>query len=546
MGEERGSQHRPRAAPTGRDRNDETSRTGALLRLLGRNPKQQAAMLDRILSACPEHFYVLDHRGRYIYVSQTCADALGLGREQIVGKTWQDLGFPKETAETLQSQLQQLFATGQTASGEVSLPTKAGPKRYEYTLAPLLGIDHDVQAAVASLRDITERKRAEEERERLLVQLREANQQLVEAGLREKRFSEQAGLRAAELDATITSIADGVVIFDANGEIVRMNPAAQEMLGYSSEERELPLAERLELLGVQNVEGKPVSPQDTPVSRALDGQKVKGVIVLIRSRDGRTLWVSNSAAPILTDGKLIGAVAIFTDVTRLRELQEQREDLLRAVSHDLRSPLTAIQAQAQLLQRMVQQTRIDGRMRRSTEAVVLNAKRMNSMIQDLVDSARLESGQLRLELAPLELRTFVLNVKEMMAAVANVGRVRVEISDGLPTVMADANRLERILTNLLSNALKYSPPDTEVLVHAEQKGGEVVLSVRDHGPGIPPEDLPHLFHRFYRARGARKTEGVGLGLCITRRLVEAHRGRIWVESRVGKGSTFYVALPKGR
>jgi len=168
---------------------------------------------------------------------------------------------------------------------------------------------------------------------------------------------------------------------------------------------------------------------------------------------------------------------------------------------------------------------------------------MNAMILDLVDSARLEANQLRMEPASVDLRSFVLDLQGRLAGALAMDRVRVQIPEGLPQVSADPNRLERILTNLLSNALKYSEPETEVFVGAERQDGMVRVWVSDSGVGIAEEDIPQLFQRFYRAKSGRKAEGLGLGLYITRMLVEAHGGKIWVESDLGKGSTFSFTLP---
>lgn len=231
-----------------------------------------------------------------------------------------------------------------------------------------------------------------------------------------------------------------------------------------------------------------------------------------------------------------------------RAAEQQRllvelEDLLRTVGHDLRSPLTAIQGQAQLLERSLAAGQTGGTAVRSAEAIVANAGRMNVMIQDLVDAARMESGQLKLEKQPVRLEAKISDLLATSSDVLDVARVRTRISPELTPVAADPARLDRILTNLLGNALKYSEPGTEVVIGAEGADGQVRVWVADQGKGIPPEELPHLFDRYYRARGARRTEGLGLGLYITRMLTEAHGGRIWVESEVGRGSTFSFTLP---
>ncbi len=348
---------------------------------------------------------------------------------------------------------------------------------------------------------------------------------------------------AAQLDSTITSIADAVMIYDQRGEIIRMNPIAERMLGFSERERHLPLPTRLATVRAETEERKPFPPEDSPPARALRGETVQGVVMVLH-RGETTVWTSASAGPIRDPaGNLQGAVITLVDITARHELEEQRDDLVRAISHDLRSPLTAVYGQAQLLLQLLQSTGADERLQRSAHAIVTSAHRMNAMILDLVESTRLESGQLRLEKHPTDLLTFLSDLLQRSAQVMAVHRIRLDIPPDLPQVDADPNRLERILTNLLSNALKYSDPETEVLVQAQQTDKWVTISVVDRGVGISSHDLPHLFERFYRAKGARKTEGLGMGLYISRMLVEAHGGRIWAESTPGRGSRFTFTLP---
>lgn len=351
---------------------------------------------------------------------------------------------------------------------------------------------------------------------------------------------------AAELDATISSIADGVVIYGPKGEITRMNPAAERMLGYSPAERALPVAERLRLLCIETPEGQPFPAEELPIYRALRGETVRGVVAVVHSVDGRTLCVSASAAPIRgADGSLLGAVLTLTDITAMRQLQEQWAKHILGISHGLRTPLTVVQGQAQLLLQGLKKAGLDSQMRRSAEAIVAAGQRMGVMLRDLVDLMYMEAGQpLKLNRTSLELRSFVLDLKERLAGLLETGRIRVEASEALPRVLADPDRLERILVNLLSNALRYSEASAEVTVSLARRGGEVVTSVSDRGPGIPPEEISLLFQPYSRMGLARRPrERLGLGLYIAKGLVEAHGGRIWVESEVGKGSTFSFTLP---
>ncbi len=228
-------------------------------------------------------------------------------------------------------------------------------------------------------------------------------------------------------------------------------------------------------------------------------------------------------------------------INRMAEEVRVRDQEACTISHDLRAPLTIIHGHAQLIQRAADRPDL---VLRSAEAIISGTRSMNVMIQDLVDAARLESGQLLLQRSPWDLRLFVLDLMERLTGIMEVDRIRVEAREGLPLVMVDGNRLERVLMNLLANALKYSDPGSRVTVTVTEDDGEVVTSVIDQGVGIAPEDLPQLFQRFRRTRRTREDrEGLGLGLFISRGLVEAHGGRIWAESEPGKGSTFSFALP---
>ncbi|MCL5961128.1 MAG: PAS domain S-box protein [Chloroflexi bacterium] len=462
--------------------------------------------ISNILESITDAFMAVDREWRFTYVNKEAERLMRRRREELIGKNmWSE--FPELANSIFFEECQRAILEQTTAAFE--------------GLYPQLNLWIEVRAYPARdglsiyFRDITERKRAETERERLL----------------------------AELDATITSIADALVIYSPTEEIVRMNPAADRLLGYTPAERKLSLAERIARLRIETSAGKPFPLEEIPGRRALHGEQVHGVVMVIHRND-RVIWVSNSAAPIRTpDGELLGAVSTFTDITALHELEQQREDFIHTVSHDLRAPLTIIQGQAQLLQRTLKKEGKTESALRSAEAIVISARRMNAMIQDLVDSARFASGQLRLDIRPLDLKSFVSDLLERARPLLDVGRIKLEIPADLPPVLADPDRLERILINLFSNALKYSPPEIQVTVSAESTEGVVVTSVADRGVGIAPEDMPHIFERFYRAKGGRVAGGLGLGLYITKMLVEAHGGRIWVDSEVGKGSTFYFTLP---
>jgi signal transduction histidine kinase len=182
--------------------------------------------------------------------------------------------------------------------------------------------------------------------------------------------------------------------------------------------------------------------------------------------------------------------------------------------------------------------------RRQQEIVRRAADRMNRMIQDLLDVKRMESGHLTIDLKPEAVDALVNDTLEMLRPIATGSSIIMEarIADELPQVLADSARMQQVLSNLVGNAVKFTPRQGRIIVSAERLEGEVRFAVIDTGPGIPPEQVPHIFGRFWQAKSSDR-RGIGLGLAIAKGIVEAHRGRIWVETQVGLGSTFYFTLP---
>ena len=476
-----------------------------------------------LVEATPDWVWEVDTSGVYAYASPQVRDLLGYEPEEVLGKTPFDLMLPDE-AQRLQAQVAETFADrrpieallneNRHKGGHVVVLETSGVPFFdaEGRLAGYRGID----------RDVTARVHVEQERERLALEVQR---------------------RVAELDATINSIAVGLVVYNARGEVVRINQPAIDMLSLTAEDVHRPVVEGWERLHVQTPDGVAVPAQQNPVALALAGEVVEERTLVVHRADGRGVWLTGGAAPIRGPaGEVQGAILNFVDITPLHELQEQREDILRAVSHDLRNPLASIQGQAQLLERrLAKQGEAAAREREGVTAIINSARRMNIMIQDLVDAARSESGQLRLEREPLDLPAFVSHLLREQATALDTARVEVRAGPPLPRVSADPARLQRIVVNLLSNALKYSAPGTPVTISMVLRDGEVVTSVEDRGSGIQPQDLPHIFERYYRPRTSQG--GVGLGLYITKQLVQAHGGRIWVESVPGEGSTFSFGLP---
>jgi PAS domain S-box-containing protein len=349
----------------------------------------------------------------------------------------------------------------------------------------------------------------------------------------------RAEAERSRLIAILETTSDIVATADAEGNLRYLNRAGRSLLG-------IPEGASLESVRVSDLQPRTVAP--TLHTEALPRAREVGLWrgeSAFRSADHRIIPVSQV---VMAHRDETGAVrylsTIARDITDRKRAEEQREDILRAVSHDLRTPLIAVGGFAALLLRQREQAGADERELTYLKHMAASTKLMDGMIRDLVDSVRLEAGGAASERQPVALGPFLREFLGRYEGALAAERVRTEIPGQLPDVCADAERLERILTNLLTNALKYSAPGSEVTVRAEAREQEVVVSVCDRGPGIPPEELPRVFQRFYRARAGTRKGGIGLGLHITKLLVEAQGGRIWAQSREGEGSTFCFALPR--
>lgn len=392
--------------------------------------------------------------------------------------------------------------------------------------------------------EIEERKRIEEEKGVLFEQLRNANERLAITSLRAQQQATEASRQAAQLRALLESMAEGVTVLDWEGKVLLMNQAAREITGLSGDpdwenDRRMPSH-----IGFLHPDGTPIAARDWIARRVLNGERVVGQELNIVRPGGAQREVVISGSALQDDqGRTLMAILVYRDVTELRQLERAKQDYLSLISHDLRNPLAIIQGNAQVLQFALAKLSSDSRAHKAAEYIVTSAKRMNAMIKDLVDTARLESGQMELKKEPVYIDVLLSELVERNAHAGDWQRVKVEFSGDTSPVEADPLHLERILVNLITNALKFSPPESEVVVKAEIRNHEVAVSISDHGLGILPADLPRIFDRYFRARSGKKAAGLGLGLYITKMLVEAHNGRIRAESEPGKGSTFHVTLP---
>jgi signal transduction histidine kinase len=365
-----------------------------------------------------------------------------------------------------------------------------------------------------------------------------------------------------ELDQVLSVLPDGVIVMRGDGRVIYANDSGALATGFSSP-ADLMRASRQEVLRrlqVWDETGAPLLPDDLPVAHGLRGRRAKK-LVRYRLLDGATdRWATLEAMPIKDDrGRVHRVVHIIHDVTdqrrvemdnerlvgEAREALRAREDLLAIVSHDLRNPLGVVLASTALLLKANLPPDKQDRARRQVEAIQRAGNRMNRLIRDLLDFASIQAGRLSVSKNPQDVAAMVAEVLEVMEPLAapKSQRLVADVAAGLE-IRCDHDRVIQLFSNLIGNAIKFTPDGGEITVRAAPDREVVRFQVVDTGPGIPADELPHVFDRYYQAQ-RRNRDGIGLGLSIARGIVEAHGGRIWADSEEGQGSTFFFTLPAG-
>lgn len=350
------------------------------------------------------------------------------------------------------------------------------------------------------------------------------------------RTLDQITTERNHLQAILAGMEEGVLVTDLQGKIFLTNPSFKEIFN---------------IAGL--VEGKGV----LEILRNVTLQKALSAV--IRDREARVVEFSTNEVPpkflevhVVPFGRsgfggqdgVSGLVAVFHDVSALKQLERVRKDFIANVSHELRTPLTAIKGFTETLLDMAKMDTVQAR--QFLETISRHTNRMSHMVEDLLEISRLESQQFAAEVSPLDLADFIGEAVRSFHKVSSEKSIRLqtELPDELPPVLATARTLEQVLANLLDNAHKYTPDGGQVIIRAIPLPYEVIVHIQDSGMGIPSVDLDRIFERFYRVDKGRSSDsgGTGLGLSIVKHSLQAIGGRVWVESELGKGSTFSFAL----
>ncbi len=340
----------------------------------------------------------------------------------------------------------------------------------------------------------------------------------------------------------IDSLPTAVLTVNADRKITGFNPWAEKITGYSKKEA----------LGKYYNEFLQVGMRRLPKSPLKTVLKGNGPLSLVETtivnKYGETISVRVNAAGLFDDnGHLIGGVESFQDISRLKKIEREKDNLISMFAHDMKSSLTIIGGFVLRLLKKARQ--IDEEKQKKYLGIIKNESgKLESLISEFLEFSRLQTGRLNFNFSATSLDKELMELSDSYQLKASESGINLELNneEELPVITADTSQLRRVFTNLLDNAIKFSKGKGTITLSTHENAEEVVVKVKDQGMGIEQDELPYIFDSFHRGRDAEKEEGFGLGLAAVKAIVAGHGGRVFVESELGKGSVFTVVLPKAR
>jgi PAS domain S-box-containing protein len=479
------------------------------------------AQLQSLVDCAPNFIHLVDTDLRVTFINR---GGSAFAPEDLIGTKIGEY-MPPADRQRVRRRLLRVLKTGKPTQYEFAGLGENNTQSWYRTNAGPIDRDGTITGLVLITFDITE------------------DRYRTEALLEGKRVAEAALVRDRAL---LNSIGEGLVVIDENGEIADTNPSAARLLGYQPEEligRWFPT-----VMHALDDNGNEIHPLDRPALRALSSGEAISEVVRYRRKDGSYFPVAVTISPVVIDDRPVGAVEVFRDLTRERELEQAKEEFVSLASHQLRTPATGVKAYISML--------LDGyagdlrpRQRAFLQKVYDSNERQLQIVNDMLNVARLDAGRIVPEMVVTNLRGLIEDiVDEQRPTIRDRQQTLILESDKTAVeAVLDAKLIRMALENLVSNASKYTLAGGAITVAMRQTATNAIVVVRDTGIGIAKDDLPKLFRRFSRIDNPLSTQrgGTGLGLYLAQHIVLLHQGRMMVDSVPGKGTVFTVELPLG-
>lgn len=464
---------------------------------------------EEIVEGIQDAFVVVDKHIRFIYVNKKAEELIGFSKDDLIGHTFAK-AFPQHNLNVVS--LLKIVKKAWIEKKPATLELYFKPQQRWY----LLFVYPFKDKFSVIFRDISKRKEVEGELENVKKQL----------------------------DVLFKNVSDGIVIQDASGKIIYANNAAVSLSGFSNKNHilsnpDFPIVSKFDIFDEYR---RPIS-WDLAPERQVIAQKresAEAVLCFVDKITKEELWLNVRSSKATLQNESICAISILHDITKLKRIEQQKDNFLSLVSHELKTPLTSMKLYVQLLEKYCQQIN-------DTKAHVLitkiekNTNRLIELIHSLLDISRIQDGKLLLRKHRFSMKLLVKEVIEDIQPLTTHD-IRLLSADNA-YIYADRERISQVISNLLTNAMKYSDSKKKIIITITLKRDVLVTAVKDFGIGISLKDQKEVFDRFFQSDGQTTFPGLGLGLYISSEIIKGHGGRIWVKSREGKGSTFSFTLP---
>lgn len=485
--------------------------------------EQQRSFLRNVIDVSPSMIFVKDYNGRFVLVNPSVATIYNTTIDALIGKTDADFNPTRQEVADFLAADRMVIASGNMLFVEEPLTSPTGKVYWlQTTKVPIVSADGQSKYVLGVSTDITERKEAEEA----------------------LRTSE------AKYRFLVETMRGGLAVLDTAFRVTFVNDRFCELLGYSS----------AEVIGKQPMSF--VDPADMPLVQShlerRQSAESTSYELPLRHKDGHQIYMLMSGSPLLDkQGNYNGSLVVATDITiqkqaeaalrqalaKEKELGDLKTRFVSMASHEFRTPLASILALVETVsayRNKLSEEQIEQRLNK----IKAQIEHLKNIMEDILMLSRMQARHVEFKPVPLDLDALSRSIlDEFQSQAASKHRLEYTVSEGRRAVMLDGKLMRQLISNLVSNAIKYSPQGTVVRIHLEYTDSEVILKVSDEGIGIPEADLPHLFEPFHRAANVGTISGTGLGLVITQEAVDLHGGTITVESQLGVGSTFLVRIP---